>query len=169
MHPLAFDGAQLPAGPIHITGYWPNWNIARGLATFADGTGGVVLDGWGGLHPFTVGVSGPPAPPGPVDYWPNWDIARAIVLTPGSTYTHYSGYVLDGWGGIHPFGGTPREAVTGYWPNWDIARGITLLPGSSTAGYVADGWGGMHPFGGAPAVQTPMYTPSGDSHGLSAG
>jgi hypothetical protein len=38
-----------------------------------------------------------------------WDIARAMVLTgPGS------GYVLDGYGGLHSFGGTERMVCPGY-------------------------------------------------------
>jgi hypothetical protein len=31
-----------------------------------------------------------------------WDIARGVALIPGSTT---QGYVVDGWGGMHPFGG----------------------------------------------------------------
>ncbi len=34
------------------------------------------------------------------------------------------GYTLDGWGGVHPFGGAPSVVVTGYWPGWDIVRGL---------------------------------------------
>src|SRR5205823_9653127 len=45
--------------------YWPGWDIARAVATRADGVAGYVLDGWGGLHRF----GGAPAPTrGP--YWP---------------------------------------------------------------------------------------------------
>ena len=89
-----------------------------------------------------------------------------MVLLPGSTYTNYRGYVLDGWGGIHPFGGAP--AVTGgpYWPSWDIARGLVMLPGSSSAGYVIDGYAGMHPFGGAPYVMSLLYGLTATTRGL---
>ena len=35
------------------------------------------------------------------------------------------GYVLDGFGGLWPFGNAKR--ITGpYWPNMDIARGVAL-------------------------------------------
>jgi hypothetical protein len=110
-------------------------------------TGGYVLDGYGGLHPFGVGNN--PKPPaatgGP--YWNGWNIARGVALLPNGT----GGYVLDGYGGLHPFGvgNNPKPpAATGgpYWNGWDIARGVTLLP-NGTGGYVVDGYGGLHPFG----------------------
>jgi hypothetical protein len=78
-------------------------------------------------------------------YWPNWDIARGIVLS-----TPTSGYVLDGYGGVHPFAGggasmpSAPDSRAAYWPNWDIARSITLA--TPTTGYVLDGYGGIHPF-----------------------
>ena len=58
------------------------------------------------------------------------------------------GYELDGFGGIHPFGGAPGLRGAAYWPGWDIARGIALDP-SGGGGLVLDGWGGLHTFGGA--------------------
>jgi hypothetical protein len=64
--------------------------------------------------------------------------------------------VLDGFGGVHPFGGAPAVAVTAYWSGWDIARGIVLQSGGP-GGYVLDGFGGVHPFGGAPAVAVTAY------------
>ena len=86
-------------------------------------------------------------------YWPNWDIARAVVLS-----TPTSGYVLDGFGGIHPFaaGSTadpPGVSGAGYWPNWDIARGLVLS--TPTSGYQLDGFGGIHPFAGGGASMPP--------------
>lgn len=71
------------------------------------------------------------------------------------------GYVLDGFGGLHPFGGAPPAARTAYWDGWDIARAVvTRADGSS--GYVADGWGGVHPFGGAPPAARSAYWPGWD-------
>ena len=70
-----------------------------------------------------------------------------------------SGYVLDGFGGLHPVGGA-EPASAGYWVGWDIARGVVLLPSSTQAapaGYVLDGWGGVHPFGAAPTVAVEGY------------
>jgi len=71
------------------------------------------------------------------------------------------GYLLDGWGGIHPFNGAPRVTSSAYWPGWDIARGLAARPGGP-GGYVLDGWGGLHPFGGAPAVTATSYFPGFD-------
>jgi len=31
---------------------WPDWDIARGIVLRSDDTGGYVLDGWEGIHPF---------------------------------------------------------------------------------------------------------------------
>ncbi|MCU1460186.1 MAG: hypothetical protein JWO37_261 [Acidimicrobiales bacterium] len=151
------------AGPPVPTGgpYWPGWDIARGVAVGIDGAGGLVVDGWGGLHPF--GLGGPPLPSAiRAPYWQGWDIARGVALRPDGR----SGYVLDGWGGVHGFalaGGTmpPRAIGYSYWTDWDIARGIALLPDGS-GGYVVDAWGGMHPFavaGGAfpPPVAVSQY------------
>ena len=77
--------------------------------------------------------------------WPGWAIARDVAVLPGGG----AGYVLDGFGGLHPFGGAPPRSGAA-WPGWDIARDLVLLPNGS--GYVLDGWGGIHPFGGAPSL-----------------
>jgi hypothetical protein len=95
-------------------------------------------------------------------FWNGWDIAHDIALIPGT----HSGYVMDGFGGLHPFAppGQPMPpALTGpYWSNWDIARGIWLLPSSTFAqpsGYLLDGYGGIHPLGPAAAVSpTPFWS-----------
>jgi hypothetical protein len=149
--------------PLAISAYWPGWDIARKVVIFADGSGGYVLDGWGGLHPFGINRSSPVAAGAIVQtgYWPGWNIALDLVLMPGDGGR--SGYTLDGWGGVHPFhvsgdGSTmPGNLSTAYWPGWDIARGMWLLPGSSSAGYTLDGCGGLHPFGGAPAISSQSY------------
>ncbi|CAN5601033.1 hypothetical protein BH20ACT2_BH20ACT2_21860 [soil metagenome] len=88
--------------------------------------------------------------------WPGWDIARAIALHPGG-----GGHVLDGWGGVHPFGGAPRLAMSTSWPGWEIARGL-VISADGLGGYVLDGWGGVHPVGSAPAVRTSTSWPGWD-------
>ncbi|MHB8614421.1 MAG: hypothetical protein ACYDAL_18685 [Candidatus Dormibacteraceae bacterium] len=73
------------------------------------------------------------------------------------------GYVLDGWGGLHPFGNAPAISNFSYWPNWDIARLLVLAVWSShtnPAGWTLDGWGGIHPFGSAPAIAGFAYWPN---------
>ena len=83
--------------------------------------------------------------------------ARSVALrTDGA-----SGYTLDDWGGIHPFGGAPQVSTGGYWPNWDIARSIAF-GADQKSGYTLDGWGGIHPFGGAVAVTPGGYWPGWD-------
>lgn len=44
---------------------------------------------------------------------PGWDIARGIVFTPGSVT---QGYVADGWGGMHAFGGAPSVSTSNATP-----------------------------------------------------
>ena len=111
--------------------------------------------GWS--FPFTM-----PAPPNPIwtGYWQHWDIAHDIALIPGTR----SGYVMDGYGGLHSFAppGQPQPpALKGaYWPNWDIARGVWMLPTATLAqpaGYVLDGYGGLHPLGAAPPIVAAPY------------
>ena len=136
-----------------VSNQW-GWPIARGIALNSAGTGGYVLDGWGGVHAFG---SAPPVIE--TGYWPYWDIARGIVLRADGQ----SGYVLDGFGGIHPFGSLghmpPNVSQTGYWAGWDIARALVLRP-DGVSGYVLDGWGGVFPFGGAPNVSISGYWPT---------
>jgi len=141
LHP--FGGAP----PVASGGYWPGWDVARGLAADDDGPGGWVLDAFGGLHPF----GGAPLVAS-TGYWSGWDIARGIAVNRNGP----GGWVLDGWGGLHPFGGAPPVAPTGYWPGWDVARGIVVQPGTA-GGWVLDAFGGLHPFGGAPPVASTGY------------
>ncbi|HEY9289077.1 MAG TPA: hypothetical protein VIT43_13755, partial [Candidatus Dormibacteraeota bacterium] len=46
--------------------------------------------------------------------WSNWDIARSVRLSPQSTAAQPQGWVLDGFGGLHPFGGAPSVMSGGY-------------------------------------------------------
>jgi hypothetical protein len=154
--------------PKAVTGnsVWYGWSIARAAATFSDGSGGVVLDGWGGVHPFAVSPNPQPAAATMSGYWYGWDIARSLVLLPGSTASSYQGYVLDGWGGLHPFAGgaaslPPTPSTDAYWQGWDIVGSVVMVLGSTTDGYVVDDYGGYHPFGSAPAVVTPNYAANG--------
>jgi hypothetical protein len=94
-----------------------------------DGRSGFVVDGYGGLHPFST--PGNPLPPKPKGnpYWYGWDIVRGVAILPDGT----GGYVLDGYGGAHPFaiGDHPLPPRLGrgapYFPGDDGARGIALV------------------------------------------
>lgn len=122
--------------------------VARFQATLQP-HGGVLLDGYGGLHPFgglSVDVAGAP-------YWPYWDVARSVVVRADGS----GGWTLDGFGGIHAWGRAPPIQTPGYWPNWDIARAIVVTSTTNgiadgRQGYLLDGFGGLHPWGGAPQL-----------------
>jgi peptidoglycan hydrolase-like amidase len=160
LHP--FGGAA----PAVATYYVPGRDIARRVVARPNG-GGYVLDAYGGLHAFAT--VGRPAPPTIFDSpsWPGWDIARDVALLPRAAGGQWDrGYVLDGYGGIHPVGGAPAVHATAYWPKWDIARKLVLLP-DGTGGFVLDGFGGLHPFavGAAPMPAVPggmSYWPGWD-------
>lgn len=122
--------------------------------------GGVVLDGWGGLHPFggfALSQSGAP-------YWYGWDIARAIVVRSDGS----GGWTLDGYGGIHAFGAAAPIATPVYTPGSDTARDFastsldqTGLP-TGAAGYLLTADGALHAWGGAPALTVPATYPGQD-------
>lgn len=153
------------APAVQISAYWSGWDIARDVVVLPNSTAtqakGYVLEGFGGLHAYG-GAPGVRLS----TYWPNWDIARRVVMLSDGT----GGYVMDGWGALHPFAvGTnpmpPAITNSAYWFNWDIARDIALLPGSTASnvvGVTLDGFGGVHPFGSAGAVTSMAYWPNWD-------
>ncbi len=159
VHPIQI-GAEPMSPNVTLSDYWPGQDAAKGIAVFPDGSGGLVLDAYGGIHPFATGTNPMPAAPVTSAIWPGWNIARAIVLNPNSTASAYSGYVLDGFGGIHPFVSKglsmpSMPQISGYWPGWDVAKAIVNLPGTPGAGYVVTYDGYFHPYGGAPMVGMP--------------
>ena len=140
---FTFDDGAGTAPTAHGTPYWPGWDIVRSVAVLPDGTGGYELDGFGGLHAFSIGSGAMPALPSGTPYWPGWDIVRGIALLPDG----HGGYVVDAFGGIHRFGGAPAPNAGGsYWPGQDVVRGIALSPDGS-GGWLVDRSGGLHPFG----------------------
>jgi hypothetical protein len=123
VHAFGIGGARPVAAT--TTGYWANWNIIRDFVLIPGTHAGYVLDGFGGLHPFTPTGQTMPVLPAISGYWANWDIARAVWLLPGSTPAASGGYVMDGYGGLHPFGSAPAAPPSGYWPGKDVARSLT--------------------------------------------
>ena len=127
-------------GPVFPADY------ARGIAIGPEGTGGYIVDLYGGLHSFRIGVGSPlPVRTTGGPYWLGWDIVRGVTIAPNG-----GGYVLDGYGALHAFGAgngsRPSAAtVSVYWPGVDIARGV-VLTSSGKNGYVVDGLGGIHSF-----------------------
>ena len=145
------------------------WDIARKVVIFSDGTGGYTLDGYGGIHSF--GINGPaPASTATLTgggYWPGWQIVRDIVLVTGNG--NHSGYLLDGYGGVHAFHPTadgsmmPAAISTPRW-DFDAARSLWLGTAATAAapkGYLLDGSGGLYQFGSVPTPPFP-YWPGSD-------
>lgn len=131
----------LKSGPFHPL---PGWSPTSGAPRVLS------LDAYGGLHP--AGGAGSVSH----DYFPWAPAARGIAGTAAA------GYVVDGSGGLHPYGSSaPAIGATGWWPNSDIVRGVALGP-SASSGYVLDWWGGLHPFGGAPGLLASGYWPGRD-------
>lgn len=75
-------------------------------------------------------------------YWRGWDIARGVALR----HTGTGGYVLDAWGGLHPFGGAPPVTPGTYTPGNRFAVGVALQ-GNDTGGFVVDANGVVSSFG----------------------
>lgn len=135
LHP--FGGAP----PASSSAWYPGQDLMRSVVLRRDGAG-YVMDAFGKVTGFGTPLAATPASPtGGQRMWPDYPIARDVALLDGAG----AGYLLDGWGGIHPFGGAPSVRGTGYWEGWDIARRLVLLPDGS-GGFVLDGWGGLHPF-----------------------
>ncbi len=113
---------------------------------------------WNGVYAIDAfGTTRPgSSPPLATPQW-DWSIVRGIALRPGAT----SGWVVDGWGGIHAFGGAPLYALGAgdYFTGWDIARGIAAIP---AGGFVVDGFGGLHKFGTVIKPSPNFYWPGWD-------
>jgi spore germination protein YaaH len=151
------DSYQFRARAHSTAGTVGNWSMAStSVATTAamshpfDGL--YTLDAYGGFGADTS----PPVLSGA--YWPGWKIARVARAFPGSI--PQSGAVLDGYGGLHPYGAPITLGGGPYWPGWDIARDFAFLPNGS-GGLVLDGYGGLHPFSvnghAPPAVTATAY------------
>jgi hypothetical protein len=173
LHPFGVNGNSVPL-QLTPSARW-GWDIARKIVIFPDGTGGYVLDGWGGLHPFGINGAVPTTVAPSINsagYWPGWDIAREIVLVPGNA--GHSGYVLDGYGGLHPFhpandGSVMPAALSSDRFDFDFARTMWLSRTStaaSPAGYFLDGSGGLHPLGAVPIPDHPYWYGSDIAVGL---
>jgi hypothetical protein len=109
----------------------------RGMAVRGDGKSGFVLGQDGKLYPFAVGGASMPNQPKTTAL--KGDSARGVALR-----TNKSGYVVDKFGGVRPFGGAPKAHASKQF-TCDCARGIVLLD-SGKGGYVLDAYGRMAPF-----------------------
>jgi spore germination protein YaaH len=136
------DSYQFRARAHSATGVTGTWSMAStsvpATATLSHPFKGLyTLDAYGGVSPdSSLQLTGSA-------YWPGWKIARVARALPGTL--PQSGAVLDGYGGLHPYGVPVSLSITASWPGWDIARDFAFLPDGS-GGYVLDGYGGLHPF-----------------------
>jgi spore germination protein YaaH len=153
IHPFTVGSNPMPPLPGQFP-YFAGQDVAKKITLLPDGSGGYVLDAYGGLHPWAVAGKALPVSIAAYGYWANRNIARDVWLAPDSSATSAHGYVLDAYGGFHPFWSSGAAApvpvaVYGYWAGQDIARGMWFLPGataSTAAGYTLDAFGGIHPF-----------------------
>jgi hypothetical protein len=164
LHPFGINGKTGPSKPKDGP-YWRGWDIARDVALVptdprdpdSPPAGGYVLDGFGGLHYFTIDGTVPQPTITGNPYWNGWDIARGLIILTGPG-GYNGGFVVDAWGALHPFsigqhGGTVKsppavdKTTAPYWRGWQIVQGGAGLPGSNVnGGLVLDAWGGLHPF-----------------------
>jgi len=130
--------ATLPGGAVGAWSGAASTQVSASATRSYPFSGMYSLDGFGGVD---ADVSPPLAGSA---YWPGWKIARAAHAQPGANATQ-SGFVLDGFGGLHSYGVSITAAGNPYW-GWDIGRDFAFLP-DGTGGYILDGHGGLHPFG----------------------
>jgi hypothetical protein len=71
-------------------------------------------------------------------YWPGWDIARGLDIHYNSQGVPDGGWVLDAWGGIHPFGAAYDIPASHYYPGFNIFQGFHVAPGGA---YEVARWG----------------------------
>ena len=150
------------SAPVSAPSYWPGWNIARaakGLPGPTAPQSGLVLDGFGGLHPY--GTPAPSETSGSAGHYWGFDIARDFAFMPDGS----GGLLLDGYGGLHGFGvngGVAPAPTPGYsYFGSDVAVKV-VIAADGKGGYVLDAYGGVHPFGingnpAPPAVQNTGY------------
>ncbi len=129
IHPFAVGGNPLPALMTNFA-YFPNFSIARDFSLLPNSTSasasGFTLDGWGGLHPLNAGLASAPTQPGDFPYFPSFDIARSVRVASDATGQGPRGWILDGYNGIHPFGGAARVYTAPYFSGQDVATQLAL-------------------------------------------
>src|SRR5438270_99312 len=130
-------------GPDHVDIVEQNWGLSNPTGRARLSINGTTTSDRRGM-PALGWLRGSPLPDGP-----GGDAARGIALRADGV----RGYVLDGSGGVHPFGGAPPLLVTAYWPGLDVARGIALRPDGRSA-WIVDRWNGVHSVG-SPSLIAP--------------
>lgn len=135
---VAFGGAPAVTSALTNT---------SGVDQRADGTGGYLVSSGGTVKSFG---SAPTANTSTTTGASRVDVAA--IRTP-------SGYILDAFGGLHPYGGVAPVTAGPYWSGWDIARRAVV--GADGNGLIMDAYGGLHTFatGGDPRPARPTGGP----------
>lgn len=57
-----------------------------------------------------------------------WSTIQSVQLLPlnNGALPSYGGWILDGYGGIHPFGLAPVFIITPYWKSWNIIHSLVI-------------------------------------------
>ena len=110
-----------------------------------NGTGGYVVDGYGGLHPFSIGSGATPPAVHGAPSWVGQDMAEGITILPDGS----GGYVVDRTGALHPFsigsGSTPPTPTHVFVSSTRRVLGVGLLS-DGRGGLTVDGTGVLHRF-----------------------
>ncbi len=167
IHPFAVGAGALPPAPGNYP-YFPGNDVAKKI-TLTSAAGGYVLDIFGGIHPWSVTGSALPVAISQYGYWAGNNFARDIWVDPAATVGSASGYVLDLYGGLHPFwsasAAMPAAIVNyPYFAGHDLARALWVQPGATpvnATGYILDAYGGIHPFAAAGQTTPPAINPFG--------
>jgi hypothetical protein len=116
-------------------------SVVVALATFGIGSVGTATAGaaqGGTVRASSVDTTGAP-------YWPGWDIATGVALLHDGTGR---GYVLDGFGGIHPFGSpTPPAMIPTKYVQGQVVAHNMALEGNDLKGAVINTHATPYPFG----------------------
>lgn len=152
--PSGTDAGEVAGVPYWYDGIYVDWSWDPNTPGR-----GVVLDGYGTLHPF----GGAPTPPRTLNRWVNPSIAARLEMQWSPSVRAYT---LDRFGGIHADYAAvtvPSSAGAPYWPGQQVARHFAITNWTSpAAGYTLDFWGGVHQWGGAEAARGGPYQPGGD-------
>ncbi len=90
---------------------------------------GLILDGYGGLHPFWANGDTQPVQPISPHYTNGTDIARDLVINLDQSGSNpISGYMLDGHGTVWPFGNASRSHPPSSPPTWRAGSRFSRSP-----------------------------------------
>lgn len=144
-----FGGATAPSSQAPNSSPYPYY-VDCDMNPAGNGQGVILAQGGA-----SYGISGATAP----TQFSLGALAKRIT----KDWTSGKGYVLDGYGGRHPFGGAATTGSSPYWNGFDIARDYVVTDWPTGAGYVLAGWGSVHPVMGTPSGNGGPYWQGADS------